>query len=181
MTSTRRGGRRRNRSGGGSAKARRSAARLAAVQVLYQIDLVEGAAEAVLAEFIKHRLGHEVDGEHYVAADPALLSAVVRGTAARLAEIDGLIAGALDPRLGLERMEPLLRAIMRAGAWELLDHHDVHPRIVLTEYIEVAKAFYQGREAGVVNGVLDALAHRLRAGEMATAAEPDDDDDGGDA
>jgi N utilization substance protein B len=162
--------RRRNRSGGGSAKARRSAARLAAVQALYQIELAGAPTETVLAEFIAHRLGHEVDGISYVAADPTLFSAIVRGTCARLADVDAVVSGALDPRLPLERLELLLRALMRAGAWELMANSETAPRIILNEYVEVAHAFYESRETGMVNGVLNTLAHRLRPDEMSEPA-----------
>ncbi len=175
MTGSTRSGR--NRRGRGSAKARRSAARLAAVQALYQVELSGTESEAVLGEFIKHRLGHEIDGAAYVAADPPLFSAILRGTSARKADIDGIVSAALDPRLPLERIEPLLRAIMRAGTFELLTHSDVHPRIILREYVEIAHAFYQGREPGMINGVLDHIAHRLRADEL---ARPEPNDDGTD-
>ncbi len=174
MTTTSKPARRRARSGTGSAKARRSAARLAAVQALYQIELVNGAPEAVLSEFAKHRLGHEVDGVSYVAADPVLFSAIVRGASGRRGDIDAMLSAALDAKMPLDRLELLLRAILRAGAFELLSHADIHPRIILTEYIEVTKAFYAGREAGVINGVLDHLAHRLRADEL---TRPDSGDD----
>jgi len=166
MTAPSKPARRRNRTGGGSAKARRSAARLAAVQALYQIDLAGAAPEAVLAEFVKHRLGHEVDGVSYVAADPALFSAIVRGASERKADLDAMLSAALDAKMPLDRLELLLRAILRAGAFELLGEADTHPRIILAEYIEVTRAFYAGREAGVINGVLDHLAHKLRPDEL---------------
>ena len=166
MTTPTKPARRRSRSGGGSAKARRSAARLAAVQALYQIDLAGAAPEAVLSEFVKHRLGHEVDGVSYVAADPVLFSVIVRGASERRADIDAMLSAALDAKMPLERLELLLRAILRAGAFELLGQADTHPRIILTEYIEVTKAFYAGRESGVINGVLDHLARRLRPDEL---------------
>ncbi len=165
----------RNRRGRGSAKARRSAARLAAVQALYQIELASADTEAVVAEFIKHRLGHEVDGVSYVAAEPVLFSAIVRGTRVRLADVGEMVSAALDPRLPFDRVELLLRAILCAGAFELLAHGDVHPRIIISEYVEIAHAFYQGREVGLINGVLDHLARRLRADELATP-EPRDDE-----
>lgn len=165
--------RRRNRTGGGSAKARRSAARLAAVQALYQIGLAGADPETVLSEFLNLRLGQEVDGVSFVAADPPLLSSIVRGTMARLGDVDGMLSAALDPRLPLDRMEMLLRSILRAGAWELLANAEVPARIAVTEYVEVAHAFYQGREPAVVNGVLDALARRLRPDEVTTAPPGD--------
>ncbi|MEI7610891.1 MAG: transcription antitermination factor NusB [Rhodospirillaceae bacterium] len=165
MTTTSKPARRRTRTGSGSAKARRSAARLAAVQALYQIDLAGAAPETVLAEFVNHRLGHEVDGVSYVAADPELFSAIVRGTSGRRGDIDPMLSAALDAKIPLDRLELLLRAILRAGVFELLAHGDIQPPIVIAEYIEVAKAFYAGREPGVVNAVLDHLARRLRDGE----------------
>jgi len=166
MSSPPKAARRRNRTGGGSAKARRSAARLAAVQALYQIGLAGAEPGTVLAEFVKHRLGHEVDGISYVAADPALFSSIVRGTSVRLADVDGMLSAALDPRMPYERTELLLKSILRAGAWELLANPETAARIVLTEYVEVANAFYQGREPGMVNGLLDTLARRLRPDEI---------------
>lgn len=164
--------RRGNRTGGGSAKARRGAARLAAVQALYQIGLAGAEPETVVSEFIKLRLGHEVDGISYVAADPPLFISIVRGTMARLADVDGMVAAALDPRLPFDRMELLLRSILRAGTWELLANPEVPARIVVTEYVEVGNAFYEGREPGMVNGVLDTLARRLRPDEMTAPPAP---------
>ncbi len=182
MTAPSKPARRRSRSGGGSAKARRSAARLAAVQALYQIDLAGAAPEAVLSEFVKHRLGHEIDGVSYVAADPALFAAIVRGTGERRADLDAMLSAALDAKMPLERLELLLRAILRAGAFELLARAETHPRIILAEYIEVTKAFYAGREAGVINGVLDHLAHKLRPDELErpdSGPEPEMEPDSG--
>lgn len=155
------------KSGGGSAKARRKAARLAAVQALYQIDLAGATAEQVLGEFIKHRLGHEVDGTVYVAADPTLFTDIVRGTIARRAEVDAMVNDALAGHGPLERLELLLRAILRAGTYELFAHADVHPRITINEYVDVTHAFYAGRESGLINGVLDRLARVLRPEELA--------------
>jgi len=155
------------RTGGGSAKARRKAARLAAVQALYQIDQTGTNAESVLGEFIKHRLGHEVDGDTYVAADPQLFSDILRGVSARRAEVDGMLVSCLDATWPLERLELLIRAILRAGAFELLVHVDTHPRIVISEYVDVSHAFYAGREPAMVNGVLDKLARAIRPDDLA--------------
>ena len=165
----------RNRTGGGSAKARRKAARLAAVQALYQIDLnqIEPtgiAVESVIGEFINHRLGEEIDGAKFVAADPQLFADIVRGAAHRRAEVDGMLAAALEPRYALDRMELLMRAILRAGAYELFVHNDTHPRILISEYVDVAHAFFAAREPGMVNGVLDHVARALRPDEL---AQPD--------
>jgi len=155
------------RSGGGSAKARRKAARLAAVQALYQIDLTGTNAESVLGEFIKHRLGHEVDGDTYVAADPKLFADIVRGASARREELDTILSNCLDATWPIDRLEMILRAILRAGAFELLVHVDVHPRIAISEYADVSHAFFAGREPAMVNGVLDKLARTLRPDDLA--------------
>ncbi|MDQ2101240.1 transcription antitermination factor NusB [Azospirillum isscasi] len=165
----------RNRTGGGSAKARRKAARLAAVQALYQIDLnqIEPtgiAVESVIGEFINHRFGEEIDGAKFVAADPQLFADIVRGAAHRRADVDGMLAAALEPRYALDRLELLMRAILRAGAYELFVHNDTHPRILISEYVDVAHAFFAAREPGMVNGVLDHVARALRPDEL---AQPD--------
>jgi N utilization substance protein B len=156
----------RRKTGTGSAKARRKAARLSAVQALYQIDMTGTATEAVIGEFVKLRLGQEIDGATFVAADPQLFAGIVRGTGLRREEVDSILTAALDSRLPLERLESLLRAIMRAGTYELFAHRDTHPRIVISEYVDVAHAFFAGREPGMVNGVLDNVARSLRGDEI---------------
>lgn len=145
---------------------RRSAARLAAVQALYQIEFGGGSAEAAVQEFIDRRLGAEVDGDLYVDADPDFFQAVVRGASARVAELDGLLAEALGPKRTPQRLDGILRALLRAATFELLARADVPVRVVLDEYLDVANAFFSGPEPKLVNGVLDALAHRLRAAEL---------------
>lgn len=150
----------------GSAKARRSAARLAAVQGLYQIDLAGASSDTVIHEFARHRIGQEQDGEEFVTPDPALFADIVRGVQLRLGEVDQHLGGLLDRQWSLERMELLLRAILRAGAWELLVNTAVPPHIIINDYIDVTHAFFAGREPGMVNGVLDKLARTLRAAEM---------------
>lgn len=151
----------------GSAKARRSAARLAAVQGLYQIDLAGASSETVIHEFVRHRIGQEQDGDEFVTAEPQLFADIVRGVQARLAEVDQMLGGLLSHQWSLERMELLLRAILRAGAWELLANEAVPPHIIINDYIDVTHAFFSGREPGMVNGVLDKLARTLRPAEMA--------------
>ncbi|HYD31586.1 MAG TPA: transcription antitermination factor NusB [Azospirillaceae bacterium] len=160
----------RNRSGGGSAKVRRAAARLAAVQALYQIDITGTPVETVVGEFVKHRLGGEVDeaeGARFVAADPQLFADIVRGAAYRQDDVDQMISDALAGRGPIDRVEALLRAVLRAGAYELLAHADVHPRIIIGAYLDVTHAFFGGREPSLVNGVLDRLARTLRPDELA--------------
>ncbi len=150
----------------GSAKARRSAARLAAVQVLYQMAQTNKAASEALAEFIEFRIGHEIDGETFVPADVTLLTAIVRGAAAEGAHIDGLIEGAVRPPLERERLELLLRSILIAGTWELMRNLELPYPIILAEYVGIATAFYGGAEPGLMNGVLDRLARTLRPHEF---------------
>ncbi len=151
----------------GSAKARRKAARLAAVQALYQVDLVGTPSESVVGEFVKHRLGHEIDGDRYVDADPQLFADILRGVTARLEEVDRLLVGSLEAQWSLVRLEHIMRAILRAGAFELLAHADVHARIVISEYVDVGRAFFAGKEPGMINGVLDRVARALRPDEVA--------------
>ncbi len=153
------------RPAGGTRK--RSVARLAAVQALYQIDLSGARPQTVIAEFQRHRLGREIDGEHYGEADPALFADIVTGTAERQADLDRAIAAVLTPDWPLERLETVLRAILRAGAYELLARPDVPARVAISEYLDIAHAFFAGKEPGLVNGVLDRLAHVLRPADFA--------------
>jgi len=155
------------KTGGGSAKARRKAARLGAVQALYQIDLTGTPVETVVGEFVAHRLGEEIDGAKFVAGDPQLFSDIVRGATHRRAEVDSVLGAALDPRFPIERLELLLRAILRAGAYEIAVHLDTHPRILISEYVDIGHAFFAGREPAMVNGVLDHVARALRAEDLA--------------
>jgi N utilization substance protein B len=146
---------------------RRSAARLAAVQALYQIELCGAKPEAVIAEFVKHRLGREIDGDNYGEVDAELFADIVAGTAARGEALDRAISAALTPDWPLARLETVLRAILRAGAYELMARSDVPARVAISEYLDVAHAFFAGKEPGLVNGVLDRLAHELRPGDLA--------------
>lgn len=141
---------------------RRTAARLAAVQALYQIE-VSGASPAnVVMEFLRHRLGQEGEGETFGAADERLFAELVEGASARREELDRHIAAALTPDWPLERLEIILRAILRTGAYELLARLEVPARVAISEYIDIAHAFFAGKEPGLINGVLDRLARTLR-------------------
>jgi transcription antitermination protein NusB len=150
---------------GGTRK--RSVARLSAVQALYQIDLSGARPQTVIAEFHRHRLGREIDGEQYGEADPALFADIVSGTVERQADLDRAISAVLTPDWPLERLETVLRAILRAGAYELLARADVPARVAISEYLDIAHAFFAGKEPGLVNGVLDRLAHVLRPADFA--------------
>jgi N utilization substance protein B len=146
----------------GSSGRRRTAARLAAVQALYQIDLTNAAVDVVIAEFVKHRLGHEMDGENFGEVDATLFTDIVRGAMERRGDLDRMIGAALTPDWPLERLETVLRAILRAGAYELLARSDVPAPVVISEYLDVTHAFFSNKEPGLVNGVLDRLARTLR-------------------
>lgn len=146
--------------------ARRSGARLAATQALYQIAMVQTGTEDVVQEFLKHRLGQEIEGEHVPEADPQLFANIVRGANSRREDVDALLNGALDPAWPTTRLETPLLAVLRAGAYELMAHHDTPAKVLINEYVDVARAFYAGREPGMVNGVMDRVARRLRPEEF---------------
>lgn len=154
----------RPRRSSGSAKAKKRAARLAAVQALYQMDLAGTRPDTVVAEFLRGSLCGEVDGERFVSADPDLFSAIVQGVASRTAVVDQMVESAAARKV--ERLELLMRAILRAGAYELFAHAEIHPKIIINEYLDVAHAFFAGREPGMVNGVLDRVARVVREEEM---------------
>lgn len=140
----------------------RSAARLAAVQALYQHDMEGTALPMLLDEFHRHRLGAEIEGDQYAAADVAFFDDVVKGVAARKDEIDELLAGKLAEGWRLERLDKTMLQILRAGAWELMARADVPTGSAISEYVDVAHAFFEAREAKFVNGVLDGVAKVVR-------------------
>lgn len=133
----------------------RSAARLAAVQALYQIEMGNDSVARVLKEFHEHRLGSEIEGEVYIRADRNLFDDIVSGAWARREELDTLIAGHLAEGWTLERLDRPMRQILRAGVYELVARPDVPTAVIITEYVDVAHAFYEQREAAFVNGLLD--------------------------
>lgn len=146
---------------------RRSVARLAAVQALYQLELNRGVdPESVVREFARHRFGQEIDGDQYGEADPALFSDIVRGVAADQEQLDAMISSVLTEEWPLARLDTVLRAILRAGIYELARRRDIPPRVSISEYTAVAHAFFVGKEPGLANGVLDRLGRTLRAAEM---------------
>ena len=140
----------------------RSAARLAAVQALYQQEMEGIPTTRLIHEFHAHRLGATIGDVTYVEAEASFFDDLVGGTAARLAEIDELIAARLADGWTLARLDKPMKALLRVGAYELLARVDVPVATVLTEYVDVAKAFYDKRETGFVNGLLDALAKAAR-------------------
>lgn len=143
---------------------RRTAARLAAVQALYEMEVADVAVEAVLRDNREHHLPSIDNGEPPMLAEPdsRFLEQLVRGVTDRRDEIDQHLAAALTGRLVLSRLEVLLRAILRAGAFELLAMSDIPAKVVINEYLELAHAFFAGKEPPLVNAVLDRLVERLR-------------------
>jgi len=146
---------------------RRSIARLAAVQALYQLELNPGrGADAVIGEFVHHRLGREIDGDVYGEADEKLFADIVRGVTNNRERLDETVSAALSEEWPLARLETLLRLIIEAGAYELMHRPDIPPRVTISEYVAVAHAFFSGREPGLANGVLNCLARTLRAADL---------------
>ena len=141
----------------------RSAARLAAVQALYQIDMEGTLLTMLLDEFHRHRLGAEIEGDQYVQAEVAFFDDVVKGVDARRDEIDELLSGKLAEGWRLERLDKTMLQILRAGARELLARADIPTATAISEYVDVAHAFFEAREAKFVNGVLDAVAKAVRS------------------
>jgi N utilization substance protein B len=140
----------------------RSAARLAAVQALYQHEMEGTPLPRLLHEFHEHRLGATIEDEQYVDAERSFFDDVVTGVDARRAEIDGIIGSKLAEGWSLDRLDRPMRAILRAGAYELIARADVPIGSVISEYVDVAHAFYDKRESGFVNGLLDAVAKEAR-------------------
>ena len=141
----------------------RSAARLAAVQALYQQEMEKTPLQRLLKEFHDHRLGQTIEDETYHEAERDFFDDIVSGADARREEIDKLIADRLAEGWSLERLDRPMRAILRAGTYELIARADVPVGSVISEYVDVAHAFYDKRESGFVNGLLDAIAKETRS------------------
>ncbi len=146
----------------------RSSARLAAVQALYQQQMESTALNKLLDEFHQHRLGREVDdedheGEVFVDAEVEFFDDIVRGVGARREEIDSLLVTKLADGWTLARLDKTMLQVLRAGAYELMARPDVPTAAAINEYVDVAKAFFDDREAKFVNGILDAAAKDVRS------------------
>lgn len=148
---------------------RRSAARLAAVQALYQLEITGTGVETVILEFLTTRLGGDIEGAMLHDADAEFFAEVVRGVVRLQSKLDPFIHRKLAKGWKLERIDSTARAILRAGLYELTERADVPARVVIDEYIEIAHAFFDGDEPGFVNGVLDSAGRDLRADEVAGA------------
>jgi transcription antitermination protein NusB len=136
----------------------RGAARLAAVQALYQMDVGRQTLEDTLAQFSAFHLGRELEGEQYLPADADFFGQIVRGVTKNQLEIDPAIDKALAEDWPIERIDSTLRAILRAAAFELLRRRDIPARVVITEYVDVARAFFEEDASGMVNAALDSIA-----------------------
>ncbi|MEI9851296.1 MAG: transcription antitermination factor NusB [Sphingomonas sp.] len=141
----------------------RAAARLAAVQALYQHEMEATPIPKLLHEFHQHRLGATIEEVQYAEADATFFDDIVKGVDARRAEIDALIAARLAADWSLDRLDRPMRQILRAGTYELLARPDVPVGAVISEYLDVTDAFYGRREKGFVNGLLDAVAKEVRS------------------
>ena len=140
----------------------RSAARLAAVQALYQRDMEGTALPKLLDEFHQHRLGREIEGDTYADAEVPFFDDIVRGVDARAEEIDGLLADKLAEGWSLKRLDKTMLQVLRCGAYELIARVDIPKPAIINEYVDVAKAFFDDREAKFANGVLDAVGKAVR-------------------
>lgn len=145
----------------------RSAARLAAVQALYQMEVAGKGLNEILAEFETHWIGNEVEGEQYEEADIDLFRDVVKGVLSDQVAIDRLTDATLQEGWPLRRVEAVMRAVMRGGVYELKGRGDVPARVVIKEYVDVAAAFLGADEVGMINAVLDKLGRKIRADEFA--------------
>jgi transcription antitermination protein NusB len=146
---------------------KRSAARLAAVQALYQMDIAGTPLPEIFAEFESFWMGQEVEGEEYKPAEAAFFRSIVEGVLREQRVLDPEIDATLAGGWPLRRIEAIMRAILRAGGFELRFRRDIPPRVVIAEYVDIAHAFFDKDEVGMVNAVLDALARKLRSDELA--------------
>lgn len=144
----------------------RSASRLAAVQALYQMDVSAKDITDVLAEFESHWIGQTVEGDEYRPAEVAFFRDILHGVLKDQRALDLAVDDTLAAGWPLKRIEAVMRAVLRAGAYELKKRKDVPVRVVIKEYVDVAGAFLDREEAGMVNAVLDRLARQYRPGDL---------------
>jgi N utilization substance protein B len=146
--------------------AERSAARLAAVQALYQMDVAGKGVIDAMAEFETFWIGRDVEGVSFQPAENSFFRGILRGVVEEQLTVDRLVDQALATGWPLGRVEAVLRAILRAGAYELAFRKDVPARVTISEYVDVAHSFYGGEEPGLVNAVLDTIAREVRPDDM---------------
>lgn len=153
----------------------RTMSRVAAVQALYQAEQAETSSETVIDQFVRHRIGIDIPGGggledgHLREADIPLFARIVRTATQQQDAVDGMIANALPESWPMTRLDPVLRALLRAGGAELWTAGGAPAKVVINEYLNVAHGFFSGDEPRMVNGVLDRLAHLLRADEFKAA------------
>ena len=145
-----------------SGRQARSVARLAAVQALYQMEVSGVGADAVVREFTDHRFGRDIEDEQLAEADEAFFAELVKGVVADQTQVDHAIVKRLAEGWRLERIDATVRAILRAGAYELMRLPDVPTEVAIDEYMEIAKSFFDGSEPAFVNGALDGIARDVR-------------------
>lgn len=140
----------------------RTIARLAAVQALYQMELAGEGVETVIEEFSRHRFDGDIEGQMLAEADEDYFAQIVRGVVTAQAAVDAAVKARLASNWRLERLDATLRALLRCGAWELRDRPDTPREVVIDEYVELAKAFFDEAEAKFVNAALDGVARDAR-------------------
>ena len=150
----------------GDKHSRKTLARLNAVQALYQLEHDSKTAQEVVKEFLLHRVGAELDGDQFKDSDKPLFEDIVLNTKARQEEIDKLIADRLEKDRKTERLEVVLLCLLRAATYEFLARIDAPAKVLIKEYIGIARTFFTGNEPALVNGVLDKIAKELRHGEF---------------
>jgi N utilization substance protein B len=153
---------------------RRGAARLAAIQALYQLELTGATPNAVIEEFVRHRLGEEQEGLNLAELDRGLFASLVQGVAKERDQLDDMLSAVLAEDWPVERLERILRVILRTGTYELAHFSGTPARVVISEYVALTDGYFLGKEPAMANGVLDRLARSLRPEEF-----PDSDDDYG--
>ncbi|OPB31598.1 transcription antitermination factor NusB [Bartonella sp. AR 15-3] len=140
---------------------KRGAARLAAVQALYQMDIVGIGVREVIAEYKAYRLGKDIDGSQYLDADFQWFRSIVVGVVKDQKQLDPMLHQQLSEEWALSRLDSTLRAILRAGLWELINRKDVPVAVIMNEYVDIAKAFFESNEPRLVNAVLDSIAKEM--------------------
>jgi len=145
----------------------RSNARLAVVQALYQMEVAGKGLNDIFAEFEAHWIGAEIEGDQYKPAEIGFFREILRGVLENQVQLDREIDAGLQGGWPLARIETVMRAILRAGAYELLKRKDVPMKVVIKEYVDVAGAFFGPTESGMINAVLDRLARQSRPKEVA--------------
>ncbi|MCG9916560.1 MAG: transcription antitermination factor NusB [Phenylobacterium sp.] len=144
------------------ARQARSVARLAVVQALYQMEVSGAGVEAVIREFADHRFERDLEGFALTGADEVFFAELLRGVVEHQSKVDRAVVRRLAQGWRLERLDATVRAILRSGAYELAERPDVPTEVVIDEYVELAKSFFEGPEPGFVNGALDGVAQDVR-------------------